>query len=161
MSNLDSTRLREVLYYCPQAGVFTWRLSRQKVKAGSVAGTTNSRGYCRITVLGQAYAAHRLAWLYVHGAWPTDQIDHINGVRNDNRIENLRDVSAAANSQNQRQPQGDNPFLGVSLVRNKNRWIARLRLDGEQRYIGCYATPEEARAAYIAAKRIHHHGCTI
>ena len=161
MSNLDSTRLREVLDYCPQTGVFTWRLNRQNVKAGNVAGTITPRGYCRISVLGRGYAAHRLAWLWVHGVWPSGQIDHINGQRADNRLPNLRDVSAATDSQNQRHPQGDNPFLGVSLVRNKNRWIARMRLDGEQRYIGCYATPEEARAAYLAAKRVHHHGCTI
>lgn len=161
MSSLDSTQLHALVHYDPDTGLFTWRVNRQNVRAGDIAGTITDRGYCRITVSGRAYAAHRLAWLYVYGAWPTEQIDHINGIRNDNRIENLRDVSAAANSQNQRQPQGGNPFIGVSWVRKSNRWMVRIRIDGRQRYLGCFATSEEAQDAYIKAKRAHHTGCTV
>ncbi len=159
MSSLDSTRLREVLVYCPSTGIFRWRVNRKAARAGNVAGTVNGRGYCYISFLGRLCTAHRLAWLYVHGEWPTGQIDHINGCTSDNRIENLRDVSRSTNGQNQRHPQGDNPFLGVSKV--NNRWRAQIKFDGENRHLGYFATPEEARDAYINAKRAHHTGCTV
>lgn len=161
MKQLTATQLQELLAYDPNTGVFTWRVNRTKVRAGDTAGTINGPGYCCITIFRRMYLAHRLAWLYMHGTWPSGQIDHRNGVRTDNRVENLRNVLPAANAQNQRHPQGDNPFLGVSWVSKGSRWIARIRIDGKQRYLGCFTTAEAARDAYTTAKRVHHAGCTI
>jgi hypothetical protein len=96
-----------------------------------------------------------------NGELPRGQIDHINGIRDDDRIENLRDVSAAWNQQNRRLPQ-NNSFTGfLGVTKNKNRFVARLRIDGKQVVVGSFVSPEEARAAYVSAKTTYHPGYVI
>jgi hypothetical protein len=104
---------------------------------------------------------HRLAWMYVYGKWPRNDIDHINGNPLDNRIENLRDVTELGNNQNLRRPKKGNisGFLGVAP--NHSRWLAKITVSGKQIYLGTYNTPEEAHQAYLAAKRVLHSTCTI
>ena len=92
---LTQKRLKELFYYDPVTGVFTRLHSTSNVKAGRATGNLNTGGHLGFLVDKKMYQAHRLAWLYVHGDWPNSQIDHINGVRTDNRIENLRDVPHA------------------------------------------------------------------
>jgi hypothetical protein len=112
----------------------------------------------RISLDNIYYRAHRLAWLYVHDVWPDDQIDHINGCRDDNRIANLREVTNAQNMQNLHRPHSRNTsgYLGVHFVRERNRWGAQIRDNGRKRNLGHFATAEEASAAYLAAKRELH-----
>lgn len=161
MSDLNSTRLRELLDYNPTTGVFTWRVNRRgPARIGAVAGRVNN-GYCEVCVDMRRYLSHRLAWLYVHGNWPQGQIDHINGVRTDNRIENLRDVTVGENHQNKRRPQGANPYLGVTWHKGRQKWQAQIGVDGVKRVLGRFSTAEEARDAYLRAKRELHAGCTI
>ena len=100
MSALDLADLQRQLTYCPATGVFRWRVDHSRVRIGDIAGTLNSRGYRKIEVGGRSYAAHRLAWLFVNGKWPSADIDHINRIKDDNRIANLRDVSRAINNRN-------------------------------------------------------------
>jgi hypothetical protein len=101
VSDLDHSALRALLDYDPDTGVFTWRNPRTYWhKVGDVAGSVNGRGYRILGICGRYYAEHRLAWFYVHGAWPTHTIDHINRVRTDNRIANLRDVTMRENNLN-------------------------------------------------------------
>ena len=98
---ISVARLKEVLGYDAKTGVFVWRYVRKGMSSNRslVAGMPRKvRGYRYIRIDGQLYAAHRLAWLYIHGRWPVDQIDHINGIRDDNRLVNLRE---ATNGQNQ------------------------------------------------------------
>jgi hypothetical protein len=160
MSELDLTTLREYLSYDPATGVFTWiEKSAPKVVVGARAGSVSPIGYIQIQVLKHRYFAHRLAWFFVHGVMPTHNIDHINGDRGDNRIVNLRDVTQQVNVQNERNPRRGNPYLGVSKKRNK--WVAAIRFDGRNKNLGHFDTPEEARDAYLAAKRKVHAGCTI
>ena len=159
---ISADRLRELLTYDADTGLFTRLVQTcNRVKVGDVAGRTDSHGYRQISVLGRKILAHRLAWLYIHGTWPSDQIDHINGVRSDNRIANLRDTSNAINRQNERRARSNNQhgFMGVST--HGTRWKAKIGVDGNPRYIGSYDTPELAHAAYIEAKRLLHPGCTI
>ena len=117
-------------------------------------------GYIVVGVRSHDYAAHRLAWLYVHGVWPVHEIDHINGVKSDNRICNLRDVPKAINSQNKRTTSKNISGLrGVSP--SYKGWQARIVVDGASKYLGKFPTKEAAHAAYIDEKRRMHEGCAI
>ena len=100
-SSLTQRRLKEVVEYNSDTGVFTRLSNASQVKAGSVAGGQDGKGYTRFSVDGKSYLAHRLAWLYVNGAFPIDQIDHLNHDRLDNRIANLRCVTHKENGKNQ------------------------------------------------------------
>lgn len=157
--NLTAQRLRELLDYNADTGIFT---SRRLCRP--VGYLVPPKNYQRIVVDGQQWLAHRLAWLYVHGEWPADQIDHINGVRTDNRIANLRVVSARANMQNIRAPKANNRssgLLGATWSARAQKWHAQINLDNKNINLGNYATAQEAHAAYLAAKRRLHEGCTI
>jgi hypothetical protein len=158
---LDQDKLKELLHYDPETGVFTWRVSRSNVKAGTEAGFVHSNGYRYIKFQRKDLLGHRLAFLYMTGAWPEHHIDHINGHPSDNRWCNLRPVDRSANMQNQRKAQSHNRsgFLGV--YRNGSRWRAKIDLDGKRKHLGYYDTPEEAHEAYLKAKRELHDGCTI
>jgi hypothetical protein len=155
---VTADRLREVLVYDPETGEFRWRIDRNNVVAGTLAGSTTSAGYISIRVDGIPHQAHRLAWLYVHGEWPQRLIDHRNGVTSDNRIANLRPATRTQNGQNIQGPRVDNAsgFLGVSWSARCKRWRAAIRVDGDKRHLGYFDTPEEASAAYLTAKAEHH-----
>lgn len=147
------SRLKELLHYDPETGVVTWRATRGGVRAGTVAGSTNHNGYLQIGVDGRDYLVHRLVWLYVHGDWPKHQIDHINGVRADNRIANLREATNAENNQNLAiRPHNTSGFMGACWDSERRKWLAQIRADGKRKYLGRFDTPEVAHAAYLSAK---------
>ena len=154
---LTAERLREVLNYDAETGIFTWLArTRNRVAVGDVAGSPDRYGYLRIKIDGRIHSAHRLAWLYVHGEWPKDQLDHINGIRTDNRITNLREATNAENGHNRRKPHSNNTTGYLGVKRDRGRFQALIRLDGKQRYLGLFDTPEAAHAAYLEAKRRLH-----
>jgi hypothetical protein len=165
MATSDPTveRLREVIHYDPETGIFTAIFPPHRKK--TVGWIEMPRGrYIKIHALGRAYSAHRLAWFYMTGEWPP-VIDHINGNGLDNRWSNLRAADTRLNNENRRKPTIHNltGFLGVSL--NYGNYVARIgvRLAGQdiQLHLGCYDTPELAHAVYLEAKRRLHDGCTI
>jgi hypothetical protein len=159
---LTQERLRELLHYNPDTGIFT-RLVRtsQNMRVGDIAGNLDCRGYLVFCICGIKYYAHRVAWLYMTGKWPVDEIDHINGIKNENRWENLREATPTINVQNQRKAQKGNKsgFLGVSP--HRKRFVAWIKSNDGQRYLGIFDTPELAHQAYLEAKRKLHPGCTI
>lgn len=157
---VTAERLREVLQYDSETGAFTWRvLRRYKATAGSLAGTVGSRGYLQISIDNRLYLAHRLAWLYVHGEWPSATIDHINGTRVDNRLANLRDVSIAENIQNAYQPRPGKvscQMRGATKDKRCKNWKSSITANGITYRLGQFATAAEAHQAYLAAKsRLH------
>lgn len=157
---LTAERLRELLHYDPETGLFIRRVSRpgRWGKAGTVAGHINPHGY-RVIWIGCNWMAHRLAWLYVHGAWPDGQLDHINQDKTDNRLENLRLVTHAENMQNRPcQRNNVSGFKGVAPCRKSGRWQALICSNNKQIHLGLFASPELAHAAYCAAAaRLHTH----
>lgn len=144
-------RLRNILRYDPETGVFTWIIppSNHGRMRGKAAGGLRS-GYLLIKIDGRKYGAHRLAWLYSHGAWPTGRIDHINGVGLDNRLANLRDATAAQNCANSRRWRGKELPKGVRLTA-QGRYQARISFEKKQIALGTFLTVDEAAAAYASA----------
>lgn len=159
---LNQDTLRRLLRYDPETGVFTWLVSTgRRCKIGDVAGSVDSHGQRVIGVQGRNYKAHRLAWLYMTGAWPEDQIDHRNGERADNRWANLRDATHSLNQQNQRKARANNRTGLLGVRARQGKFEAAIGAGGKQKYLGSFSTPEEAHAAYLKAKRCLHAGCTI
>ena len=150
---IKAERLRELLHYDPESGVFTWKVSRGgSARAGSTAGSPDAKGYIKVKINGHFYKAHRLAWLWVHGVWTDKAIDHQNRLKNDNRIANLREVSASENQQNRALPRHNTSgFPGVCWHKKASRWQAQIQLNGKNRHLGLFGTPEDAHDAYLAA----------
>jgi hypothetical protein len=164
VADVNAARLRELLHYDPDTGIFTRKVrTSHRINVGDVAGTRRPDGYLKISVIDTSCLAHRLAWLYMTGEWPKHQVDHINGVRHDNRFVNLRDVTPTHNQQNQRVAHIRNKscgLLGVTLTKG-NTWQAQISVNGRHKHIGTYPTPQEASEAYLTAKRKLHAGCRI
>lgn len=159
---LTHSRLQEVFDYNPDTGVFTRKAKQTGVRKGAVSGSLHAYGYLVTSIDRKSYTCHRLAWLYMTGAWPQGQIDHVNGDRKDNRFVNLRDVTKTQNAQNQRKAQRSNKSTGVlGTWKNGNGFAARISHNNTKLYLGTFKTLAEAKTAYIEAKRKLHVSCTI
>ena len=156
---ITQVRLKELLHYDPETGLFTWLVSRRGGAAGSKAGYKRPDGYICIGMEKLRYHAGRLAWLYVHGRWPEVEIDHINGIPGDNRIENLREATRLENSQNIRlSMKNTSGFPGVSYRKKCKfrKWRAQIRVNTKKIELGNFSTAEEAGMAYAKAKATLH-----
>jgi len=160
---ITQERLKEILHYDPETGIFTWLIKTKRRPKGSIAGSL-SHGYLQIKISGKTYRSHRLAWLYVNGRWPNDVIDHINHNTADNRIDNLRDVSRSMNQHNQIKAPISNKttgLLGATFNKEKQKYHCHIVVEGKTKHIGYFPTAELAHEAYIKAKRIHQKGNTL
>lgn len=153
---LTQERLKELLRYEPDTGLFYWLESRGRVRKGDIAGCECRDGYVRLRVDEVMYLAHRLVWLYVHGAFPSDLLDHSNRQKADNRISNLRECTRCENALNTVSHRGaTSGFKGVSMA-SSGRWSARISINGAHLHLGHFDLPEVAAAAYdAAALKIH------
>lgn len=161
---ITQTMLHQILSYNQETGEFIWIKSpAASVKANTIAGRTSNKGYRQIRIKGRQYSSHRLAWLYVFGKWPDGAIDHINGIRTDNSILNLRDVTMTVNLQNLRNPRKSNKsgYLGVCWDKYMKRYKSAIKVKGKSIHLGYYEDPKMAHIAYLEAKRTMHEGCTI
>ena len=158
---LTHARLKSLLHYDPQTGIFTWLWRAEaefKTKnahrtwnsryAGGEAGVT-THGYRKISIDDRKYYAHRLAWFYVTGKWPASLIDHRNEAGGDNRWGNLRESTKSTNGANRLLPRRDNATGFKGVTRHKSGYVAQCAFGGGPHYIGLYKTPEEAHAAYV------------
>lgn len=147
----------EVLHLDPSTGTFTWKSKPAKnVVAGSEAGNTRpDNGYVVIKYQGIPYYAHRLSFAFANGRWPTADIDHINGIRNDNRPNNLREcVGDLSNNQNRKECDTS----GIYYDGRRGKYNARCYHEGKFKHLGCFETAQEARDAYVTFKEEYHPG---
>jgi len=153
---LTQEELKNRLSYDRETGLFFWVRPRKRVKKGDKAGC-NSHGYIVIRIDGVGYQAHRLAWLWEYGEFPSMEIDHINRDRKDNRISNLRLVSSRENKQNARAKKTNKSgFVGVCFDARRNKFKAEIRDgDGRKVFLGRFDTLEEAVFARKNAEIIH------
>lgn len=159
---LTLDQLKERLSYNPEDGTFTWIDSRcYSRKNGQKAGYSKTKRYVEIEIDGLSYGAHRLAWLFMTGAWPKDYVDHIDCDPSNNRFGNLREATHQQNSQNTKRPSQNNTtgFLGVS--KKGLKWRSSIRIHNKLIHLGYFFTPDEAHAAYLKAKRKLHPFGTI
>lgn len=163
--------LREVLGYNPNTGTLHWKNrpismfgndrlcnSWNSRHAGKEAFTTSqTHGYLKSSVMDIELLAHRVAWAIYHGVWPVNDIDHRNGNKRDNRINNLREANKTENLQNRgKQSNNTSGYKCVSFDKRRNSWFSYINADGKRKYLGCYPTPEEAHAAYCEAAKKYH-----
>lgn len=153
MKQFDREYLRQVLNYDPLTGRFEWKVARQGVRAGMKAGSVNSEGYLLIKIDGKSYKAHSLVFMWMYGFKP-NEVDHINHVRTDNRVENLREVIGSENRKNRSLPSTNTSgCAGVHFRKDTNKWTAYINSDSNQCKLGCFDNLFEAACVRKSAER--------
>lgn len=153
---ITQERLKEVLYYNEETGVFTWQKKiAKKIIVGQVAGCDRGDGYIVIRIYGHMYFAHRLAWLYMTGEWPTI-IDHKRGLSN--RWKNLRDVTTTINMQNRVLANKGSTSGLLGAHKKRNKFASAIRVNGRNIKLGVFNTAQEAHESYMKAKKELHQG---
>jgi hypothetical protein len=157
--------IKKTLSYDPSSGAITWINDRVagrwrnfvKCKAGDVASHPVKTGYLAVNCVGLRVQAHVAAWVLHYGEWPSGEVDHINGVRNDNRIKNLRLATHTQNAQNQKKKKNNTSgWKGVFLHRSSGLWNARIRINGKEKSLGYFRDVREAAEEYMFAALEHH-----
>ncbi len=156
MTELTQERLKELLHYDPEDGIFTRIVGAGSKKSGAVVGGKNSDGYLRARIDNKERVLHRLAWLYMYGEFPKGQIDHINHIRDDNRISNLRDVCNMENHRNRAASVfNTSGFTGVYLNNKGDKFVSRIRVGGKLLNLGCFDNITDAIEARKSANIKH------
>lgn len=150
---LTQKRLKDVLDYNPDTGVFTWRVYRgRKAMIGSTSGTITKAGRLRIQIDGYCFLAHRLAWLYVYGYIPENEIDHIDRDPMNNRIKNLREASRLCNARNVgTRKDNTSGIIGVCWYPSTKKWTAQISHKGKRLRLGYFKSKlDAAKSRYEA-----------
>lgn len=154
---ITQDQLKELLYYNPETGEFTWIKARSnRIPVGKIAGFNLGR-YRAIEINGQSYLVHRLAWLYTTGSWPVDQIDHKDGDRGNNKFSNLRQATHSQNSMNcKKYANNSTGVKGVRWSKRSNQYIATIMVRNKSIHLGCYHSISLAKIAYQSASSFYH-----
>jgi hypothetical protein len=148
---IDQQTVKNLFYYDAESGMLFWRNGNgRNVKPWQQAKSSNGHGYYTAKINKKTYLVHRLAWLYVFGETPKYQIDHINGIKDDNRIVNLRQATHAENQQNKHSTKG------YSWHQKRQVWEAYIRINGKKSTLGYFEKEEDAQLARTKAKHKHH-----
>lgn len=154
---LTAARAHELFSYDPERGEVRHRHAKGRAPAGSVAGSVYAHGYRIIGTDGRRYSAGPLVWLMQTGAWPKGEVDHRDRDRDNNRWENLREVSRTVNMQNLGVSRvNSSGETGVTWHRLQLKWVAHIRVNGVQKHLGCFDVFEDAVATRRAAKEKYH-----
>ena len=146
-TNITKEKLHSICTYDKHTGIFIFNNKNNQI-------CKSNNGYMRFNISGRSYLLHRLAWLYEFGIYPDTQIDHINHIRDDNRIENLRLVSHKENGRNQKiRTTNTSGMTGVYLDKKKNKWRAQIMIDGKCLYLGIYYNKSDAITAREEANK--------
>lgn len=159
MLDMSLSELREFLTYDPETGIFTWSITlSNNAPTGKKAGCLTHDGYWKIRIKTKECLAHRLAWFYMTGKWPSSYIDHKDGNKLNNKFSNLREVTRSGNQHNMWNPQKNSKsgILGVSPHKPTGLWRANICLNNKRIELGLFETKEQAREAYLKAKRELH-----
>ena len=149
---ITQSELKKLLHYNPETGVFTWLKRKQGARKSCIAGANHNCGYISIGINGKRYLSHRLAWLYMTGEWPKDQIDHINHIRNDNRIANLREATNQQNLKNTRiSSRNTSGVNGVHWYKGRNKWQVYVKVNQKVKHLGYFTDKFEAICARMSA----------
>ena len=162
MSKITQARLKEVLHYDTKTGIFTWKTYMSSLAlAGNTAGYKNKIDYIVIKIDYNLYYAQRLAWLYVNGYFPENEVDHINRNQSDNRIDNLREVSHGCNMRNTaNQKDNTSGVKGVVFDKRDKKWVAQISINHKNCSGGPYKEFEEAVCARLALEQsLNWEGC--
>jgi len=142
--------LKDLLSYDPDTGVFTWiKTKSNRCVAGNQAGYLMKHGYRSVQVNGKLYTEHRLAWLYMYGYLPRGMVDHKNGNRADNRIDNLRLAGQSQQNANQKMRKDNTSgFRGVTYDTRRKKYFAQTSISGQHIFLGYFNNAEDAARAY-------------
>lgn len=156
--SLTQARLKELLDYNPETGLVTRLVcTANRHKVGEIVGAKGARGYLQATIYSKKYMLHRLIWLWVHGVWPTNDVDHRDRNRANNKLGNLREATRSENNHNSGLSRANwSGFKGVAWDKNRCLWVATICAAGKSHRLGRFKTPEAASEAYLAAKKIYH-----
>jgi len=137
---ITQKELKNILHYNPKNGVFIWsKKISKKINTGDIAGDVNKRGYCRIGIRGKKYASHILAWIYIYGEAPENDLDHIDHNKTNNKISNLRIVTPSENAMNQTMSKANKSgFNGVVWNKKAGKWMVQIAFERNQIYLGIY-----------------------
>lgn len=153
MKKISYRELRNIISYDAETGVIRKLKCRRSDWIGKQAGSINKKGYVAVSIYNKLYLAHRLAWLYIYGKWP-EQVDHIDGDKTNNRISNLRLATTSQNVHSQRiRRNNTSGYKGVTFNRSANKWVAQIKINRKQKYLGLFTSPIDAHSAYSHAAK--------
>lgn len=153
---MELSRVLELLDYCPETGIFKWKINRGHGMAGKVI-QPNQEGYVKVTIDGKRYQCHNLAWFICHGTYPENLIDHKNCDTTDNRIGNLRPATRKGNADNaSKRRDNKSGIKGVSWKASHRRWVAQCQHLGKVHHLGLFDSIDEAEKVLVQFRSAHH-----
>jgi HNH endonuclease len=151
---LTADEVRRILDYNPESGEFHWRVKMNSLSMpGYLAGTKRKSGHWQICIGGKLYLSHRLAWFYMHGCWPPEQVDHVDNNPANNRLVNLRLANSSQNNANK--PPRRKIGKGLFYREKYDSFAVRIKVRGKMIHIGIFRNEEDAKSAYFAAAKQH------